>query len=220
MRARKSRRDERKAETRAELIAAAARAFSARGYRGASMEAIAAEAGYSTGAIYGHFSGKEDLFLAVFEDYAATRARELAELEERAGGPLPKRVRVYADHWMARVRRDPSFVSLALEFLVHAARTPGLREAYAHRLAALRLTIARLLQEEAAREQLELPLPADELAIILRELGSGLALAKLADPEAFRDGLYGDFVELLFTLLRDRVPATGGGGVPRTVRAD
>ena len=73
---RKSRREERKEETRGELIDAAAKVFARRGFHGASLDQIAAEAGYSTGAIYWHFSGKDDLFLAVYENYAETRARE------------------------------------------------------------------------------------------------------------------------------------------------
>ena len=73
---RRSRRQERKEETRAELIDSAKRAFVRDGFHGASLERIAREAGYSTGAIYWHFSGKDDLFLAVYENYAETRARE------------------------------------------------------------------------------------------------------------------------------------------------
>ena len=206
---RRSRRHERKEETRAELIAAAGKVFADHGFRGASLDQIAAEAGYTTGAIYGHFAGKDDLFLAVSEEYAATRARELAEIHEREEGPLPERARAYADHWMARFRRDPGFMVLSLEFLVHAWRNPDVRERFGTRIGALRLTIARLIEDAAEEEAIELPLPAEELATALRELGVGLALAKLADPDAFRDGLYGDFVEAFFEQLPRN--ATGAG---------
>jgi AcrR family transcriptional regulator len=199
---RRSRREERKEETRAELLAAARRAFARRGFHGASLEQIAREAGYSTGAIYWHFSGKDDLFLAVFEDYATTRVREWEEIHARAQGDLPQRARVYADQWMERLRRDPDFMVLTLEFLVHAWRNPALREAFGDRAAFGRLALARILEE--ASEGVELPMPADELAAVLRELGSGLALAKLADPDAIPDRLFGDFVELLFTLVLER----------------
>jgi hypothetical protein len=46
----------------------------------------------------------------------------------------------------------------------------------------------------------DLPMPAQDIATALRELGVGLALAKLADPNAFPDRLYGDFVELFYEL--------------------
>jgi AcrR family transcriptional regulator len=198
---RRSRREERKDETRAELIAAAARVFAHHGFHGASLEQIAREAGYSTGAIYWHFAGKDDLFLAVYESYATTRVREFDEIHEHAHGDAGRRARAFADQWMARLRRDPEFLVLSLEFLVHAWRNPALREAFAHRIAAGRLALARILQDEARNGGLELPMPAEDLATVLRELGSGLGIATLADPDGIPDELFGDFVEVFFSLL-------------------
>src|SRR2546427_7176304 len=102
---------------------------------------------------------------------------------------------------MARLRADPEFLVLSLEFVVHAWRNPRLREAFGHRVAAGRLALARILQDEARRGMIELPMPAEDLATALRELGSGLGLAKLIDPDAIPDELFGDFVELFFALL-------------------
>jgi AcrR family transcriptional regulator len=199
-----SRREARKEETRAELIAAAARVFARRGFHGASIQEIAKEAGWSTGAIYWHFTGKDDLFLAVFEEYAATRVREWADIHAHAEGDLAQRTRVYADQWMERLGRDPEFMVLTLEFLVHAWRNPPLRRAFADRAAAGRLALGRILQATADGQGIALPMAADEIATALRELGSGLALAKLADPDGIPDRLFGDFVELFFTLVLDR----------------
>jgi AcrR family transcriptional regulator len=201
---RRSRREERKEQTRVELIAAAAKVFAQRGFHGASVEQIAREAGYSTGAIYWHFSDKDDLFLAVFESYATTRVREFDEIHGHAKGELPQRARAYADQWMERLRRDPEFMVLSLEFLVHAWRNPPLREAFGHRVAFGRLALARILDDEAESQGLELPMRAEDLATVLRELGSGLGLAKLADPDAISDELFGDFVELFFRLATER----------------
>jgi AcrR family transcriptional regulator len=50
---------------REELIAAAARIFSARGYQGASLREICAAAGILAGSMYHHFRSKEDLFVSV-----------------------------------------------------------------------------------------------------------------------------------------------------------
>lgn len=49
--------------TRTDLLAAAGRVFAARGYEGASVGDIAAEAGYTKGALYAHFGSKSGLFL-------------------------------------------------------------------------------------------------------------------------------------------------------------
>jgi AcrR family transcriptional regulator len=200
-----TRREERKEETRRELVTAAAAVFAERGFHAASLEQIARAAGYTTGAIYWHFGGKDELFLAAFEAYALTRVGELTEIDETASGDLPTRARAFADHWMARQAADPSFMVVALEFLVHAMRTPHLRDALAARHAAVRLAVGRMLEREARAAGVELPMPADELATVMRELGVGLALAKLSDPDAIPDRLYGDFVELFYRLTTSTV---------------
>jgi AcrR family transcriptional regulator len=200
---RRSRREERKEETRAELISAAVKAFAEHGFHGASLEQVAREAGYSTGAIYWHFGGKDELFLAAFEQYALTRVAELTEIHERTTGSFPERRRAFADHWMAR-QTDPSFLVVSLEFLVHAWRKPHLRNGLAARHAAVRLALGRMLEEDAANAGVELPMPAEEIATVMRELGVGLALARLADPDAVPDRLYGDFVQAFYELVVSR----------------
>src|ERR1700742_997901 len=119
-------RAEKQARTRAELIATAAAVFARRGYKGASVEEIAEEAGYSHGAVYSNFAGKADLFLAVFEEYMAERVQELAEtqVELPEDAPIEVRARALADQWMDRLDRDPDSVLLHMEFIAHAGRDP------------------------------------------------------------------------------------------------
>src|SRR5436190_17765377 len=162
---RRSRREERREETRDELISSATKVFSASGFHAASLEQIAREAGYSTGAIYWHFGGKDELFLAAFEKYALTRVGELTEIHEQSSGPLPERHRASADHWMAR-QADPTFIVVSLEFLAHAWRKPELREALAARHAAVRLALGRMLEQDARKEGVELPMPALDIATV------------------------------------------------------
>jgi hypothetical protein len=96
---------------------------------------------------------------------------------------------------------------VSLEFLVHVWRNPQLREAFADRIAAPRLALGRFLEAEAQASGIDYPVPAHDLATVLRELGTGLGLAKLADPDAIRDELFGDFVERFFELvIRASVP--------------
>jgi len=58
-------RAEKQARTRAALLDAAARVFVERGFQRASVELIAAEAGFTRGAFYSNFASKEELFLAL-----------------------------------------------------------------------------------------------------------------------------------------------------------
>jgi AcrR family transcriptional regulator len=199
-------RAEKQARTRAELIATAATVFAQRGYEGASVEEIAEQAGYSHGAVYSNFAGKSDLFLAVFEQYMAERAEELvatqAGIEDDA--PLETRARALADQWMERFASDRESFLLHLEFLAASRREPELAKRFGSRSASLRETIAAFIAHHQEEEGAEAPLPPSELALVLRALGIGLAIEALVSPDAVRDDLYGDFVELLVSMLRER----------------
>lgn len=207
-------RAEKQARTRAELIATAAEVFARRGYNGASVEEIAEEAGYSHGAVYSNFEGKADLFLAVFEDYMAERARELAatQVDVAEDAPLEARARALADQWMDRLERDRESVVLHMEFIAHASRDPELAGRFGTRSAALREAVAHYISHYQEEAGVEFALPPDDLALVLRALGIGLAVEALVSPDAVRKDLYGDFVELLVELSRERGPAKPRSG--------
>src|SRR2546430_1359427 len=69
---------------RTALLEAAMDVFAERGYRDASVDEIAERAGYSKGAIYFHFSGKDDLFFALLEERIDRPMREAIKLLESA----------------------------------------------------------------------------------------------------------------------------------------
>jgi AcrR family transcriptional regulator len=198
-------RAEKQARTRAELLSTAARVFARRGYKGASVEEIAEEAGYSHGAVYSNFDGKADLFLAVLEEYMAERARELAATQSELADdePIEARARALADQWMERFAKDRESFLLHMEFIAHAGRDPELAERFGTRSAALREAIAGYIGHYQEQEGIEAALPPAELALVLRALGIGLSVEALVSPDAVREDLYGDFVELLVKLLRE-----------------
>jgi AcrR family transcriptional regulator len=201
MAARLSIREEQRALTRARVLEAAARVFARRGFHGASVQEIASEAGATTGAIYSNFAGKEDLYLAVFEEHVATQIREYTE---RFGGghDIDERSRAGADYWMAQLREDPEFFPLYMEFWAHAMRDPDLRPRFAARFAAFRETFAKLIEEGAREVGIEPPPGfAERMGTVLNALGNGLALEKLTDPDAVPDELLGDTIALIFNAL-------------------
>src|ERR1035438_3365086 len=59
--------ERRRQRTREHLLAAAAEVFAERGFHGASLDEVAAVAGFTKGAVYSNFKNKEDLFLALFK---------------------------------------------------------------------------------------------------------------------------------------------------------
>src|ERR1700709_1587257 len=114
-------REQSKAHTRERLLAAARSAFAESGFHGASVEEIASRAGFSTGALYSNFDGKEDLFLVArereIEEHAAEIAaavRERASVSERAAGG--------ARQWMTMIEREPEALLLFMEFWAYGGR--------------------------------------------------------------------------------------------------
>src|SRR5438445_8836302 len=71
-------------EARDELLTAALRVFARRGYGQAGVNEIAAEAGYSKGALYWHFASKEEVLLALLEERINAPMREMVALLESA----------------------------------------------------------------------------------------------------------------------------------------
>lgn len=69
--------DNRSAERQDEIIAAAARAFSAFGYRRASMDDIAREAGISRSALYLYYRNKEDIFRSLVQGILSKAVDEM-----------------------------------------------------------------------------------------------------------------------------------------------
>ena len=80
---------ERSESTRGALMAAARRLFAERGYAGVGTEEIVRAAGVTRGALYHHFSGKRDLFEAVYERLEAELAERIAAGALAAKAELP-----------------------------------------------------------------------------------------------------------------------------------
>jgi TetR/AcrR family transcriptional repressor of nem operon len=95
---------ERKRETRAKIVAAAARRFRARGYRGAGVDEVMKAAGLTAGGFYAHFSSKEELFAeAVATSLGQLRGTLLAGLDEL---PDAERMRRVVGRYLSRTHRD------------------------------------------------------------------------------------------------------------------
>src|SRR5215211_7037507 len=104
---------ERRARTRAALLEAAARGFSRYGYGNLILEQVAKDAGYTRGALYHLFQGKEDLALAVVNWVAETWEQEVWEAADREQEPVDVLVAVARGH-VVFCRRDVARVMMAL----------------------------------------------------------------------------------------------------------
>jgi AcrR family transcriptional regulator len=75
---------------RAALLTAAAKVFRDKGYRGATLNDIAAELGTERGSLYYYVSGKDELFHEIVKVAAATNVTRLDEIRHGPGTPVEK----------------------------------------------------------------------------------------------------------------------------------
>src|SRR6266851_1045188 len=137
VRARRLTREESKANTRERMLDAARSVFASSGFHGASVEEIAACAGFSTGALYSNFGGKEDLFLVLMERKIEKHSREIgAAVAQRAS--VAERAAGGAQVWMGMIEREPELLLLFMEFWAYGVRDPQVRPKVAARFAQMR----------------------------------------------------------------------------------
>jgi AcrR family transcriptional regulator len=189
-------RDERREQTREQLLEAAGRVFAQRGFHGASVDEVADEAGYTTGALYSNFAGKEDLFLSVLERFAAQQLEEVAGAAAE-GTTVDARARRGAQSWMAFLEREPELVPLFMEFWGYAVRNPELRPRFAEQRARVRDVVAGLIEQGGRDLDVRFTVPPAQLATAVEALADGLALQRLLDPESVPDELFGTVLAAL-----------------------
>jgi AcrR family transcriptional regulator len=180
---------------------AGAEVFLRDGFHGASLDRVAAEAGFTKGAVYAHFTAKADLFLAILE----RRVDRRVLVQDTAGADADSYedlILQAAEQWGAVMREDRAWSLLLLEFWIFAARDPELRERVAVQHQRTRDSIAALLG--AARTQSATTLAADDdaLATVIMALGNGLNLDGLLFSDAPRVDLYQLTLGALFEGLR------------------
>jgi len=117
-----------KARTRERLIAEARRLFRDRGYAATSLEQIAEAADVTKGAIYGHFSSKEDLLLTAIE---AAPNPDYGILMNDRSRPLRERLAEFG-HTIAvdEATADKAELAVSLEFVAAMLRSPDTLRRY------------------------------------------------------------------------------------------
>jgi len=177
------------------VLAAARRVFLARGYAGATLDAIADEAGFTKGVVYSQFQSKADLFLALLEQRIAERAEQNAQLADEVGGAssaeLVTALLALADQLQLA---DPDWSLLVVEFRAQAARDPELGRRYAIAHAQTIDRLARTLAGVYERAGVQPPVPPHRLAEFALAIGSGVVLERAANPDALPGPVLGRLV--------------------------
>jgi len=204
-------REESKRRTHERLLAAARDVFLQRGFHAASVAEIAERGGYTTGAIYSNFGGKDDLFLAMLDVELAERAMSQSSAVLDAAS-FEELARAAARDLYRAGLRDPSMTPLIIEFWTYAADKPDLRE----RARALNdrqmERIAESLRVGCERHGVRLRIAPEQAARGGGALSRGVRLERLLDPDGIGEKT---FEEMFAAYLRGLVVPAGaadGGG--------
>jgi AcrR family transcriptional regulator len=197
-----------RAETRHQLLDAAARVFARRGLHGTSVEEVSEEAGFSRGALYSNFKSKEDLFLALWEERIERRRRELRDVVENSDDPSAG-VGAAAADVVEVLGREREWFFLYFEFTLFATRDASFLPRYQSVREQGLAELAEGLAGGLKRAGIESSLSSDDLALAVKALSHGIALERLVDEDDVPDALLGHVLQLLFRGLRAEADAAG-----------
>lgn len=185
---------------RREILLAAHRCFATHGFRAATMQQVADEAGLSVGAIYRYFDGKEVLIEALAEWGRAQKREAMEAAESGAGvGGLRAFVARMIDYLPAALDEDQA-VRFDVRIWGEALGERRLERLVTANLKALRETLADYVGEERAAGRIREDTDPESVARALVSLLAGLELQLAFDPRLDRDA-YTDAVRCLLGAL-------------------
>ena len=195
-------RAESKARTRAALLDAAERVVARNGYAGAGVDEIAAEAGYSVGALYSNFRNKQELLLDLVGERASRHVADAAKLLADGEGPGADPMAALSRQLVRVADADDLTLSqselLQSELWAYAVRHPEVRDRIAAQLRGPHDALATLVGEQRARDDERWAGDDDEIATVVLALFQGLVRQRRLDPASVPDDLYGRALTWLF----------------------
>jgi TetR/AcrR family transcriptional regulator len=163
---------DRSAETRARILDAALREFSANGLSGARTEQIAAAAGVNKALLYYHFASKEKLYLAAL-DMVSSRVRDRSmAILLRDASPGERLLRAALDHF-DRILTQREFQSMMQQEMMrlHKGEQSGLPVLIKRVFAPLTATFQSIVRQGVSSGEL---IDADWMQILLGALGANV----------------------------------------------
>jgi AcrR family transcriptional regulator len=196
------------AQTRERLIAVGRKYFLEHGLGGASVEKIAAEAGFTRGALYANFSNKDELFVAVLQSTTDTEVlnfRSILESDRNA----QDRFQMMREA-IGNLVINPAWVLLQAEARANALRNETIRSAVVEQQKKRQADGAALLRQFASQLGLVLSASPEEVVGVLGSLAEGLAVR-----QAISGQRHPERAKQLAMLCFDRLVSVGGSNPRR-----
>jgi AcrR family transcriptional regulator len=199
---------DRRGTARERVLDAAAKVFASRGYHAATVDEIVQAADLTKGALYAHFSSKQELFIQLLEERIDRPVRALLQITETAGAQASTAGAI-GSGLATLLDQERDAVLLIFEFWAIAVREPEHAKRYEAWLASLTSALARAL--EARHQVTGVPLSFDSrlLASGVIGLAHGLAMRQLATGGRPGIELMGDMLDLLYDGLVQRAASSG-----------
>ncbi|HEY9556363.1 MAG TPA: TetR/AcrR family transcriptional regulator [Acidimicrobiales bacterium] len=163
---------------RERLIASAAEVFAEKGYDRAGVAEIARRAGYTTGAIYGRFTGKAELLLAAIEAHSDNELDTLFN-EHRFQGKVTDILTTVGSHLVTDSLDAGG--ALLLEAFVAARRDPEVRRLVQGVLDLRRDRLADLVVAAKATGAIDPELDTEAIVRFCHAVGFGFLLFRAVD---------------------------------------
>ena len=204
-----------KASVRSSQLVAAARQVLAReGVQGATMRAVATEAGVPLGTLSYVFGSKEELLRAVIQDVGDEIADVLRESAETDQG-LEHAIRAGLETFWSRLVVGERWLQvMQYELVLFALRTPGLEHLARWQYDRYEQVVAAWTKEAADDAGEHCAVPFDVLARVMVAAVDGLILQYVGDPHVARSQRdLAVVVETLVDLARvSRAPSAESAG--------
>jgi AcrR family transcriptional regulator len=171
-------------ERRPQIIDAAIRVFTRKGYRNATMPDVARDAGLSVGGVYWYFKGKDEIIAAILERIFAQDFSALTGLLGM-GAPAAERLRAFVDGYVAGAADWQWMNAVGMEFYGEAAHNEKVRAVIQRYLTRFRAALAALIAQGIERGEFW-PVDPVDTANALLALEEGLANLLAADPQGTR----------------------------------
>jgi AcrR family transcriptional regulator len=187
------------------MLQASRLVFLKRGFVDATVEEIVLEAGYTRGALYKHFDGKEGVWQALMEETAESYSMRMAQVlrqadtrEELIDALDPERAILDPDarRWAVTAAGHLAVIASQPQ---HAAMLVAMQRK-------LDAQLASLLEEHCNRLGIRPAVPPAQLVLLLSALGGGLALRATIDPEIGKAAAAKSFLQAVFPAAGDLSP--------------
>lgn len=174
---------DKRARTRARLLEAARELIREKGYEQTTLQEVARRAGMTSGAIYGNFKNRDELFIALAEVYWAPIKPEF-----KPGSSFAEKMRALAEATIAAIPDRRLAAGGRLTGMVYALKHDAMRARVSELTARSYDVGAEWLRTIA--DDHEMPMPADTLVRVIHALIEGLVFQRLLTPELFPDEVF------------------------------